>query len=986
MRILTLRFKNLNSLAGEWKIDFTDPAYVSSGIFAITGPTGSGKTTILDAISLALYGQTPRLKNISKSTNEIMTRNTGECFAEVAFESQHGRFVCHWSQRRAYGRPDGDLQPPKHEISDYTSKEVLENKLTKVMEKVIDSIGLDFDQFTRSIMLAQGDFATFLNANADERAPILEKITGTAIYSDISKKVHERNVDEANKRKEIKDKIGNLDLLSPDEILELKDAYDHAEAEVRKTSSEIESYRIGIAWLQNISRLERDIISLGERRRSAEEKRSQATEDLALLSQARKTLPLEEAYSKLESARELTDIYAREIRENTEKLDASVIPYDESLTEYDSTQNRLNSLKEDLEQEKEVLARVRDLDLRILEIDRQIADKKEDLTKIKDKVLSYRGIISTNMRECGRKKTLRDQAATYLTKHETDGGLSECLSGLGERLIQYSQLVETLDVNKQRLTSQSNDLSRIQKNFFTQNGLLLEKEHKFDETSAELKELQDKYNQLLGDLELKAWRACVVSLKERKSKLEAEVKIHESIEKIGIKIRDLQEKRAVLVEELGRKKENLSGLLHEQHLKEEILEKIEENLELLHRVESLEEERDRLETGKPCPLCGSLDHPYTKGKVPRPDKAKSEWASKRDELKELLEKIHSHEKSVSTLEADLHLNEETEQKWKDQIRELLEDSGLGFYDVGLVTRPSDLQNTIRRALTLCDEYYAWCCDVCESADKMEKSLNDAKDAMNLAKDNLSGQRTSCKDAEVELNICRNTVANLERLVDTNESDKKLLFQELQLDLEGFGIDLAAIGNIDEVLPSLALRKEQFEAELNRKRDLEKEIDLLARDIVNYRTQVHDDQKSADSLGVIIDDKETGKKEVCTQRFTIYGTKDPDTEEKRLAENVKSAEESFQNASDTKKEFSSRIASLKELISSPTQKLQKAQGYWGNWRVHSGKKCGMRDSPPRKTSSPPVSPVSGSKLSKHLRKNLFLKNGIFRPDSRKPPGS
>ena len=94
MKILELRFKNLNSLYGEWLIDFTDPEYVSNGIFALTGSTGAGKSTILDAICLALYGATPRLGKITKSGNEIMSRQTGECYAEVVFESQDGLSSC----------------------------------------------------------------------------------------------------------------------------------------------------------------------------------------------------------------------------------------------------------------------------------------------------------------------------------------------------------------------------------------------------------------------------------------------------------------------------------------------------------------------------------------------------------------------------------------------------------------------------------------------------------------------------------------------------------------------------------------------------------------------------------------------------------------------------------------------------------------------------------------------------------------------------
>ncbi len=196
MRILAIHLHNLNSLAGRWSIDFSAPEYVASGIFAITGPTGAGKSTILDAICLALYGRTPRLRQVTRSQNEIMSRRTGACAAEVEFETSQGRYRCHWSQHRARRRPDGQLQQPRHELVDAVTGRVLETRMKAVAEQVERLTGMDFERFTRSMLLAQGDFAAFLQAGPDERAPILEQITGTAVYSRISILVHERRAAE----------------------------------------------------------------------------------------------------------------------------------------------------------------------------------------------------------------------------------------------------------------------------------------------------------------------------------------------------------------------------------------------------------------------------------------------------------------------------------------------------------------------------------------------------------------------------------------------------------------------------------------------------------------------------------------------------------------------------------------------------------------------------------------------------------------------
>ena len=121
MRILKISLANLNSIKGRWEVNLEDPVYAANGIFAICGPTGAGKSTLLDAISLALYQCTPRQGHISVSDNEVMTRGTGECVSEVTFEAAQKRYRARWSQRRARGKADGNLQSAQHEIARFNS-------------------------------------------------------------------------------------------------------------------------------------------------------------------------------------------------------------------------------------------------------------------------------------------------------------------------------------------------------------------------------------------------------------------------------------------------------------------------------------------------------------------------------------------------------------------------------------------------------------------------------------------------------------------------------------------------------------------------------------------------------------------------------------------------------------------------------------------------------------------------------------------------
>lgn len=265
MKILAIRGKNLASLEGEFEIDFNSEPLKSAGIFAITGSTGSGKSTLLDALCLALFDETPRTsragENISildvkdktisqKDSRTILRRGTSDGYAEVDFVSLGGeKFRATWSVKRARNKVDGSMQISELRLININSNIEVQGRKTELLTKISELIGLTFEQFTRSVLLAQGDFATFLKAKQSEKAELLEKLTGTDIYSRISVAIFEKSKIAEQNFNALKDKIADIELLSDEEIKTLNSEKQNIAEEVKALKIVVDTFTAKIKWI-----------------------------------------------------------------------------------------------------------------------------------------------------------------------------------------------------------------------------------------------------------------------------------------------------------------------------------------------------------------------------------------------------------------------------------------------------------------------------------------------------------------------------------------------------------------------------------------------------------------------------------------------------------------------------------------------------------------------------------------------------------------
>lgn len=557
MRILQVRFKNLNSLVGEWEIDLTHPAFASDGIFAITGPTGAGKTTILDAICLALYGRTPRLNKVTKSGNEIMSRQTGECFAEVTFETQAGRFRCHWSQHRARKKPDGELQTPKHEIANADSGEIFESKIRGVADQIESATGMDFDRFTRSMLLAQGGFAVFLQAAPDDRAPILEQITGTEIYSQISIRVHERQREEREKLNLLQAETAGIVILEPEQEIEIGQSLETKQKEERDLTAKSADIGKAIAWLSTIDGLKKEIVNLSDEASRLQSDIDEFKTDREKLNRALSAASLDGAYAMLTATRKQQVDERETLKAEEESLPGLEFSAKEQAESLKSAELQTVRVKEELKAAAPTLQKVRSLDQKLADQKKTVSEEDEGSKKAAARIDADKRARLEEQEKSSKAHEARDLVDGYLKEHAQDEWLISGLAGVEEQI-----------------------------------GDLLSKQNEIVQKEA----AQETANTTL-ELAAKALEDCQKQSGIRKQELEDALK-------------QLQQGKDTLSQMLG------DRLLREYRTEKETLLR---EMAFLTKIAELENHRTKLEDGKPCPLCGATEHPFAEGNIPVPD-------------------------------------------------------------------------------------------------------------------------------------------------------------------------------------------------------------------------------------------------------------------------------------------------------------------------------------------------------------------------------
>ena len=928
MRILQIRFKNLNSLASEWEIDFTDPAFVSDGIFSITGPTGAGKTTVLDAICLALYGRTPRLGKISKSENEIMSRQTGECFAEITFSTQSGHFQCYWSQHRAHKRPDGELQNPRHELAEADSGKILETRLTEVSRQIEKITGMDFARFTRSMLLAQGEFAAFLQATADERAPILEQITGTEIYSRISIRVHEIRASRRQALDQLLAELNGIQLLTETDEQQFHTELAQKIQQDNKLNDQIVRERQTLAWLENITRLESESKLIAEQQQAWLHRKETFVPESEKLDMANRALELTGEYSRLTSIR------------NEQETDRHYLTrYMESLPEVEQVikqaEQTLKSAIGQLElaqtKQRDAIPLIRD----VRELDVQIREKKLPVSAANKAIAELgknRDRLHNQHRESGiqlgKLQNILAELSLRLDITRVDGSLIESLAGLHEQFSALRQLhtqchtrLAAIKTRKQEIAA-TNHATHVQtENRDTINKALTHSQNLFDQK-------QTEYRQLLENRTPTDWRQKITELSERKLLATRAIEAIQTLAVSQAASAKLEKRTKILLAEKTQIAEQLST--HEEMLTalEREISLLETQNLLLRKIRHFDEARQQLQDGEPCPLCGALQHPFATGNIPQPDETSLALNQAKITLKTKIDTISRLKIRTTEIDKDIEQAATRQQEHHQHIltsEMLIQQCGATL--LPQATLP-DLLLQLPRLLQEITDKLAQKTHTLQSAETLEneistlhKSLDKTKETAALAEQEL--QRTLHKQTS-DIRLLEHFRQETEILAQQQQS----LLQKLQQEIAVYQTGELSFDNLDQIETRLTARRDQWLQQQQEKTALEQKVNVLTIQIHHQAIQLQEYEETLQLQQKQLDQLQQELTRLHAVRFQMFADKQPDQEEQLLAAAVTTAQKQVdgarqQLAADTQEvtRLKNRIADLTRTMAARASQLE-----------------------------------------------------------------
>ncbi|MFY8274886.1 AAA family ATPase [Pseudoalteromonas sp. SSDWG2] len=612
MKINRLQIHNLASLV-DADIDFSASPLCDTGLFAITGDTGAGKSTLLDALCLALYDKTARLSNESTQKVEfngdnvrlndprhLLRRGTGVGFAQVDFTAiDNKQYRALWKVSRARKNPKGRLQAPVHALYELPSEQLVcdaKSETKKVIERLI---GLNFDQFSRAVMLAQNEFAAFLRAQGDDRAALLERLSGTQKYSLVGQRVYEGYKQKLTEVETFQQSMNAVHLLSQEQVQSFTEELADSRTKLAERKVEHESIKAQMQWYHSEQQLGQELMSS----RDALAKNATDMEAIAApYAQAKLSADCWQIEEVVNNERRLTERLIQQQR-RIDELRQSTTEHQltETRAKLNQAEQKLKSAQAELTEQKPQLEQATIIDVKAA----QLGDSLAKLANQEQQLTQTQQALNSSVVELEKsQQQLASQLALAKQQHHAQPWLAELVKNWSHYAHLWHEimgLVKGTDEKKAQLHSVSQTLSNAQ-----------EQETKLASSVERLRASASDLNTRVDLAQQHAAQVCPTSLQQQLSEL------HQGHERFAQRhhtqqqINQLIEQQHIATEQLHAYEQELCELAPQQGVLEQALASAEAAYQhtQLRASEQITNLRTQLVDGEPCVVCGSQHHPY----------------------------------------------------------------------------------------------------------------------------------------------------------------------------------------------------------------------------------------------------------------------------------------------------------------------------------------------------------------------------------------
>ena len=816
MRILNLYFKNINSLEGENRINFEQAPFTDTGVFAITGPNGSGKSSILDAITLALYGETFRF---DKPAQHIITQHTSESFSQIEFALGADKYRSSWHVQREGGNPWGEVLPSDMQLVRLNNgEETVATTPQQVCASMVEITGMNFRSFTRSILLAQGDFAAFLSALDNERMDILEKIIGTDIYGDYKKEATDKLADAQKNLLYLQQDLAAIPLIEPEslEACEL-DLADFSE-QTAEFQEEINRLSAQQSVLAEIPTIRHQIESQEIRLQEAITQRLAVQKKLDQLAAAENALDFKDGIETIKQKKQVLE------RENTAltalRGELKQIEGTLALPEFNTSslaQQDLASRPESFTEQKQTIDGIR-------------AQVSLFNANWQSEIILLRSLSD----QIAKKQTALDEVSKWLEEHAIDKPLLENFPEL-DRLKNLRIALDEFEEKKKALGKWSKSTSAaLEKN-----------KNSIDKKNKKLAQLNKELAQEEKNLEEVAQGNTLEQIEELQVEQKERVKAFEELVALAVANENLTPQASFFFGLFGkqaapeRDAEELEGeleaLRQQQKQAENIrlaLEKAVFNDALLARMS---QDRAHLNDGKPCPLCGSTEHPYGK-RPPAPANSQQALLDQRIKTKRLSIQFSQLEqqavlarKYAERNHANQNRRQQIKARWLTLCNQLNTASAdLDIKKTGMMKRLLKTESTdLKNIAVLLSEYKG-----------AQRKIAKLKAAIEKNTASIGHTQATIQTIDAEWQT------EPQRVAETDAGGAKALQEEQELvekltgQLTQLGEKLPVKGKENALVDSLTLRRQDYESYASRSKILTEELELLVSKQATGQAQIN----------------------------------------------------------------------------------------------------------------------------------------------------